>query len=1322
MFDAIVESAARLCVGVFSALYRFDGQLLDVVAAHNIGADGWAALRRVHPAPPVRANLAGRAVLDRAPVHLPDVTADPEYQYAPAGAVGWRSAVSVPMMREGQALGAISVARVEVRPFSPREIALLQTFADQAVIAIENVRLFKELEARNRDLTETLDQQTATGEILRVISQARRPTSSRCSTPSSSVPVARAVASSQRGPARRELHRAGGAQRRSAERAQWTAVHPAARVRDRGVAARRLVRSGTVVQHVADVEGDRGPIGDLRECGARSGATGPLVGAHASGKDARSARSPWGGPRSAPSAPRRSSLLRTFADQAVIAIENVRLFRELEARNAELTESLARQTATGEILKVVSQSPTDVQPVFDAIVHSARRLLSGHGASLSRVVGDNLELAALTTTSEADDMTMRRDFPRPLAGHGGSNSRAVRDRAPVFIIDIQAEPGIPARTRDAASRRGFRSVLSVPLLRDSEALGAISVTRADAGRFSDSEIALLQTFADQAVIAIENVRLFRELQARNAELTEALEQQTATAEILRAISESTTDVQPVFEAIAENSVRLSGALFGSVYRFDGELIHMVADHNYPPGALEFSRRTFPIRPSRQMVTGRAILERAVVHVPDVSQDQEHLLIQGNLAEVVGFRSALSVPMLREGSPIGAITVWRSAVGPFSDKHIALLQTFADQAVIAVENVRLFTELQHNNEALTRAHAQVSEALEQQTATAEILRVIPSSPTDLQPVFDTIATSATRLCNALYSLVFRFDGDMITLAAVNGSSVEERLDVIRSAYPMPPGRGSVAAQAILERRVIAIADAQSGAEYPHVAERAKAIGYRSIVSVPMLRGDAAVGAINVVRVEAAPFTDTQIELLKTFADQAVIAIENARLLTELQARTQDLTRSVGQLTALGEVGQAVSSSLDLETVLTTIVARAVELTGVDGGVVFEYDEVAEDFGQRAATGQEGALAEAGRLARIRKGEGVLGRTAITLEPVQVPDITREGAYESRVRDTLIESGVRALLAVPMLREGHLMGSLVVSRNTPAIFRRRRSTCSGPSPPSPRSPSRTRGSSSQLEVANRHKSEFLANMSHELRTPLNAIIGYSEMLQEEAEDLGQEAFVPDLRKINSAGKHLLELINAVLDLSKIEAGKMDLFVEPFSVTTLVTDIAAVVEPLAEKNGNRLVARCDPGAGQMQADLTKVRQALVQPPVQRVQVHGTGHGHPVGDPRDRRRRRPDGLRGERHGHRHDRGADRSALPGVHPGGVVHEPPLRRHRAGTGSVAAALPAHGRRRHGGERTGTGQHLHGTVARRGGGPDARRPSGPASTRRPGVPRAGASCW
>src|SRR5258705_390994 len=274
--------------------------------------------------------------------------------------------------------------------------------------------------------------------------------------------------------------------------------------------------------------------------------------------------------------------------------------------------------------------------------------------------------------------------------------------------------------------------------------------------------------------------LQREVEHLARAVTEALERQTATSEILRAISSSPTDVQPVFQTIAESAVRLSGALFGSVYRFDGELDHIVAQHNYPPAALEFSQRIFPSPPNRQIFTGRAILDRTVVHVPDVSQDPERLLIR-DIAERVGFRSVLSVPMLREGSPIGAITLWHSAVAPFSDKHVALLQTFADQAVIAIENVRLFKELEVRNHDLT-------EALARQTATGEVLRAISRAQTDAQPVFDIIAASALQLCGADYSQVQLYDGELLHLAALESVN-PKGAEAIRRAYPLPVGAGT-----------------------------------------------------------------------------------------------------------------------------------------------------------------------------------------------------------------------------------------------------------------------------------------------------------------------------------------------------------------------------------------------------------------------------------------------------------------------------------------------------------------------------------------------------
>jgi len=376
-----------------------------------------------------------------------------------------------------------------------------------------------------------------------------------------------------------------------------------------------------------------------------------------------------------------------------------------------------------------------------------------------------------------------------------------------------------------------------------------------------------------------------------------------------------------------------------------------------------------------------------------------------------------------------------------------------------------------------------------------------------------------------------------------------------------------------------------------------LGFRSSVMVPMLREGEPVGAIAVTRREPGRFSDAEVELLKTFADQAVIAIENVRLFTELQAKTEELTQSVEQLTALGEVSQAISSTLDLETVLNTIVSRAVQLSGLDGGVVFEYDEAVEEFVQRAMTDTTGPLAAARRTTRIRKGEGVLGRTAITLEPVQVGDIALPGAYEGRLREILIDSGVRAILAVPMVREGQMIGCLGVTRNQPGEFPtetiellRTFATQSALAIQNARLFHEIEDKGRQLEAASRHKSEFLANMSHELRTPLNAIIGFSEVLNERMFGELNEKQDEYLKDIYASGQHLLSLINDILDLSKIEAGRMELEVTDFDLPAAIDNALILVRERASRRGITLGRAIDDRVGMIRGDERKVKQVLL------------------------------------------------------------------------------------------------------------------------------------
>jgi signal transduction histidine kinase len=662
---------------------------------------------------------------------------------------------------------------------------------------------------------------------------------------------------------------------------------------------------------------------------------------------------------------------------------------------------------------------------------------------------------------------------------------------------------------------------------------------------------------------------------------EALDQQTATSEILRVISSSPTDLQPVFDTIVRNAARVCEAFDAVVVLAEGDEFVQRAHHG-PIGAVLGARYLL-----RGTVGGRAILEARVIQVENLAEASDYPAGCA-LAQRVGYRTTLSVPLLRDGAAIGAITIRRTEVLPFSDKQIALLQTFADQAVIAIENTRLFNELQARNRDLT-------EALERQTATSEILRVISSFQTDVQPVFDAIAAKALDLCRATTGWVYRFDGELIHIAAAH-SLRPEAVEVVRQSYPMPPSRGGATARALLSRTIVYIPNIREDHEYALEA-LAKAAAYLSVLAVPMLLESKPIGVITVTGAEAGAFSQRQIELLQTFADQAVIAVENVRLFTELQARTADLTRSVDQLTALGEVGRAVSSTLDLETVLTTIVSRAVELSGLDGGVVFEYDEDDQEFVQRAQAETGGALAAARRATRIRQGEGVVGRTAITLEPVQVFDITAPGAYVGPNRENLIESGVRAILAVPMVREGQLIGCLGVTRNQPGKFPtetiellRTFATQSALAIQNARLFHEIEDKSRQLEVASQHKSEFLANMSHELRTPLNAIIGFSEVLSERMFGDLNEKQEEYLRDIYASGQHLLSLINDILDLSKIEAGRMELELTAFDLPTAIENALTLVRERAGRRGIALHHAEDQRLGQIRGDERKIKQVLL------------------------------------------------------------------------------------------------------------------------------------
>src|SRR5262245_14238379 len=1023
-----------------------------------------------------------------------------------------------------------------------------------------------------RALTEAREQQTATGEILRVIA----------SSPTNLQPVLDAVAQSA---ARLCDAYDAGVFRVDGNVLRLAAHHgplaaPAGLVVPliRGSAAGRAVierRTFQVADLQAEVEEFPEGSGLARRFGYRTTLNVPLVREGvATGVIVirRSEVRPFAG--------KQVELVTTFADQAVIAIENVRLFTELKARNKDLTDALQRETAAGEVLRLISSSPTDIAPVFDGILRSALRLAAAdYGATLVRD-GEFLHLVASSGTTSEWDKVAENLYPL-RANPDHLSWQAIMERRPVFIEDAQGSP--LGGVRDLARTMGYRSLLMVPMLRQDAGIGVLALVWQEARAFPSEQLPLLQTFADQAVIAIENVRLFKELEARNRDLT-------ATSEILQVISRSPTDVQPIFDTIAERAMQLCSASFGAVFMFDGDLIHLSALANVRPDGVDALRKAYPRIPSQGGNAGRVILLGDVVEIPDVLADPDYQLT--GAAAAAGFRSTLGVPMLHQGRPIGVIVVSRPEPGAFSGEQIQLLRTFADQAVIAIENVRLFTELQASNRELRTA-------LDTQTATSEILGVISQAHTDIHPVFDVIADSAARLLQADMCGLFRVENGQLHQISSWSRWGPELENLLGRGYPRPLDTSTYIGQAILQRRVIHSTDMNDPATPSAIG--LQRFGFRSQISAPMLRGDEPIGGLSVARRTPGPFSDDEIKLLKTFTDQALIAIENVRLFRELHARTRELTRSVDELTALGDVGRALSSTLDLETVLQTIVTRANELAGTDGGSIYEYDEEAEVFRLRASSWADPREAETlepiGRATPIPRGQGAASRAAALRQPTQIPDIGVEGAYESPIRGPLLQAGYRAILTVPLLLEDRVIGALSISRKMPGEFApeivRLLSTFATQSALAIQNARLFREieqKSRELEAASRHKSEFLANMSHELRTPLNAIIGFSEVLSERMFGELNERQEEDLKDIHASGQHLLSLINDILDLSQIEAGRMELELTDFHVPSAIENALTLFRERASRRGITLGHEISNQVATIRGDERKVKQVLL------------------------------------------------------------------------------------------------------------------------------------
>ncbi len=1123
VFDAVLSKAMTLCDAAFGIFNTFDGQSFHTVAAQGVPGP-FMQYRSSGPPDYGPGTAPGRLLGGEKWVHVVDMadsdtyrTGDPNRR-ALVDLGGARSTLVVPLRKEDTLLGMVAIYRQEVRPFSDRQIALVQNFADQAVIAMENARLLSELRERTDDLTESLEYQTATSEVLEVIGRST----------SDIQPVLDTMLNAALRLCRTE---SGGIAIQQGEGFRYVATlgwdpeaDKAFRSLDisagRGTVAARVIAEGQIVQ-VADVASDpEFALPDMAERAQWRTALGvPLmregraIGVIAITRDRVDAFTE-----------RQIALVKTFADQAVIAMENARLL-------GELRESLDQQTATTEVLQVINSSPGELEPVFEAILEKAMQACHAAFGGLWIFDAGRYVAAALHKVPKAYADFLRSNTQVP--GPGTGPYRFLRgERSVIQNIDLADEEVYPAgdpQRRALVDLGGARTALQVPLCKDDTVIGVVTIYRQEVRAFDERHITLLQSFAAQAVIAIQNARLLSELRA-------SLEQQTATSDVLKTISRSSVDLEAVLETLVETVARLCGADQSFMIRRRDNLHHLVAAHGLSDEALEFLR-AHPVAPGRGSTAGRVVSERRTIQIADVLADPEFTFREGQ--KIAGFRTMLGIPLIVQDNLIGVFVATRTRVDPFSDREIALATGFADQAVIAIENARLFEELrdrqaelrvtfdnmgdgvamfdaeprlaawnrnfeeiiglpeellaerpsyanylrmlaergefgtenveaelasrlentdrelrlertradgmvievrrnavpgggfvliysdvteQRRAEAAIRAARDAAEAaLERQTATADILKVIASSPTDVQPVLEAVAKAAVQFCGATDANIHMRDGDEVLSAAHHGPLGAG--PGIRRPLNRETGFGT----AILDGRTTHVPDVEDldAVQFATTRRLAAQFGFRAFLAAPLLREGAAIGSLSLRRAAPGPFTPQQVELLETFAAQAVIAIENARLFTELR-------ESLEQQTATSEILRAISQSpTNVEPVLKAVVGAARRFCGADDAMVV----LREETEQLLAT-HEGSMASLVGTRFPLDRSSATGRAAIDGRTFHVPDVASLDPVEHAMTIELARrTGVRALLAAPMLREGSAIGCVLLRRPTPGVFKPR-----------------------------------------------------------------------------------------------------------------------------------------------------------------------------------------------------------------------------------------------------------------------------------------------
>jgi GAF domain-containing protein len=924
---------------------------------------------------------------------MPDARADDFYRNAPAplrhivDTNDIRTLLVVPLRKDGAVLGVITAFRREVRLFTDKQVALLESFAAQAVIAMENARLLTETR-------EALEQQTATAEVLQVIN----------SSPGDLAPVFESILEKAHSlcgaPLGSLVLRDGDLLRAVATRGYPQEYDVLARQGFPPTPTFRSFLSGEPFVHVLD--GSEPPTASedhpIRRAAAeiagirtvlfvplRKDAT-VLGYISAQRQEVR------------PFTDKQIALLQNFAAQAVIAMENARLLTETR-------EALEQQTATAEVLQVINSSPGDLAPVFNAMLEKALSLCEASFGIMNTYEGERLlRVAEPGLTPAYNQWREANPLASPSTGIPVSLRRLIAGERVVHIADLKTTETYQVGNSNARALidlAGARTNLTVALRRGHTVCGMFTIFRQEVRPFTDKQIALLQNFAAQAVIVMENARLLTETR-------EALEQQTATAEVLQVINSSPGDLAPVFDAILEKAHALCGVAHGALVLREGETFRAVATHSYSERFAEQLRHAY--RGADNPLT-RALLDgERFVHIPDLAQIA-HPMIQASV-ENDGVRTGLYVPLRKDDALLGMISSCRREVRPFSEKEIALVENFAAQAVIAMENARLITE--------------TCEALEQQTATAEVLQVINSSPGDLTPVFDTMLSKAFHLCGGVQGSLRTFDGCQAKFAAAQGLSAEF-VEILREQWERRgPSEHHPMSRLMRGERVVQLLDIAASDLYlagDSTAVAAVELGrVRTLMFVAMQKDDAPYGAFIIARREVQPFTDKQIALLQNFAAQAVIAMENARLLTETR-------EALEQQTATAEVLQVINSSPgDLTPVFDAILAKAKRLCETAFGTLFTYD--GERFHLAAMDGPR-SIGDAIDLRQPQVPEqgGLLARHIAGENLIHTPDLTADRElYLSHARRRFLvdELAMRTCLSIAMRKDTKLVGVIGVYR--------------------------------------------------------------------------------------------------------------------------------------------------------------------------------------------------------------------------------------------------------------------------------------------------------